>query len=146
MPPLWRRPSWLPAPKNGFTVNRKVKPLDSGGLVCKTGAMDGDERDIFQFLKTRGTDFVGAMEIARRAGNKKKFYEDPDWAKTVLTRMQERGILEHDAAGRYRIKPVPRKDKNKRWVAPDIAKILHESGVETEAGGDIASDEFYEEL
>ena len=108
--------------------------------------MDGDERDIFQFLKTRGTDFVGAMEIARRAGNNKKFYEDPDWAKTVLTRMQERGILEHDAAGRYRIKPVPRKDKNKRWVAPDIAKILHESGVETEAGGDIASDEFYEEL
>ena len=108
--------------------------------------MDGDERDIFQFLKTRGTDFVGAMEIARRAGNKKKFFQDPDWAKTVLMRMQERGILEHDASARYRIKPVPRKDKNKRWVAPDIAKILHESGVEVEAGGDIASDEFYEEL
>jgi hypothetical protein len=108
--------------------------------------MDGDERDIFQFLKTRGTEFVGAMEIARRAGNKKKFYEDPDWAKTVLMQMQERGILEHDAAGRYRIKPVSRKDKNKHWVAPDIAKILHESGVEVETGGDIAPDEYYEEL
>ena len=58
--------------------------------------MDADERDIFQFLKTRGTDFVGAMEIARRAGNKKRFYEDPDWAKVVLMRMGERGILERD--------------------------------------------------
>jgi hypothetical protein len=108
--------------------------------------MDGDERDIFQFLKTRGTDFVGAMEIARRAGNKKKFYKDPNWAKPILMQMQERGILEHDDAGRYRIKPISRKDKNKRWVAPDIAQILHESGVETEAGGDIAADEYYEKL
>ncbi len=108
--------------------------------------MDGDERDIFQFLKTRGTDFVNAMEISRRAGNKKRFFEDPDWAKAVLMRMGERGILESDSQGRCRIKPVSRKDKNKRWVAPDIAKILHESGVEVEAGGDIAPDEYYEEL
>jgi hypothetical protein len=108
--------------------------------------MDGDERDIFQFLKTRGADFVNAMEIARRAGNKKRFYDDPDWAKVVLMRMEERGILDSDAAGRYRIKPASRKDKDKRWVAPDIAKILQESGVETEAGGDIAADEFYEKL
>jgi hypothetical protein len=108
--------------------------------------MDGDERDIFQFLKTRGLEFVGAMEIARRAGNKRRFYEEPDWAKVVLMRMQERGILEHDAAARYRIKPVSRKDKHKRWVAPDIAETLHESGGEVEAGGDIASDEYYEQL
>jgi hypothetical protein len=108
--------------------------------------MDGDERDIFQYLKTRGTDFVNGMEIARRAGNKRRFYQDPDWAKEVLVRMDERGILESDPTGRYRIKPVSRKDKDKRWVAPDIAKILQESGVETEAGGDIASDEFYEQL
>ena len=108
--------------------------------------MDGTERDIFQFLKTGGTDFVGAMEISRRAGNKKRFYEDPDWAKVVLMRMGERGILESDSQGRYRIKPVSRKDKHKRWVAPDIAETLHESGGEVEAGGDIASDEYYEQL
>ncbi len=108
--------------------------------------MDGDERDIFQFLKTRGNDFVNAMEISKRAGNKKRFYQEPDWAKVVLMRMEERGILESDPTGRFRIKLVSRKDKNKRWVAPDIAKILQESGVETEAGGDIASDEYYEQL
>lgn len=120
---------------------RHVKFLDSGAVICQISVMDSDERDIYQFLKTWGTEYVGAMEIARRAGSKKKFYEDPAWAKLILMRMQERGILEHDASGRYRIKPVSKKDKNKRWVAPDIAKILHESGVEVEAGGDLASDE-----
>jgi hypothetical protein len=108
--------------------------------------MDGDERDIFQFLKTRGTEFVNAMEICRRAGNKRRFYQDQDWAKPILLRMHERGILDCDISGRYRIKPLSRKDKQNRWVAPDIAKILQESGVETEAGGDIAADEYYEEL
>ena len=108
--------------------------------------MDGDEREIYQFLKTWGTEYVGAMEIARRATIKKRFYEEPDWAKVVLMRMEERAILESDSQGRYRIKPVARKDKNKRWVAPDIAKILHESGVEVEAGDGIAPDEYYDQL
>jgi hypothetical protein len=61
-------------------------------------------------------------------------------------RMAERGILEDDSSGRYRIKPLSRKDKNKRWVSPDIAKILQESGVEVEGAGDIAPDEYYEQL
>ena len=46
-------------------------------------------------------------------------------------RMAERGILESDIQGRYRIKPVPKK-QDKQWVAPDIAKILKEGGVEVE--------------
>jgi len=108
--------------------------------------MDADEREIFHFLKTWGAEYVGAVEIARRAGNKKKFFEDPNWAKPVLMRMADRGILQSDSSGRYRIKPLSRKDKNKRWVAPDIAKILQESGVEVEDGNDVAADEFYEEL
>jgi hypothetical protein len=86
------------------------------------------------------------MEIARRATGRKRFHDDPDWAKPILMRMADRGILEDDALGRYRIKPLSRKDKNKRWVAPDIAKILQESGVEVEGAGDIAPDEYYEEL
>ena len=108
--------------------------------------MDGDEREIYQFLKTWGTEYVGAMEIARRATIKKRFYEEPDWAKQVLMRMAERGILESDSQGRYRGKPLSRKDKNKRWMAPDISKILHDSGVEIETGDGLASDEHYEQL
>ena len=70
--------------------------------------MDADEREIFHFLKTWGSEFVGAKEICRRAGGKKKFYENPDWAKPLLMRMEERGIFESDSMGRYRIKPVGR--------------------------------------
>jgi hypothetical protein len=112
--------------------------------------MDTDEREIFQFLKTWGSDFTNAMEICRRAGSKKRFHEDPSWAKPILWRMSERGILEVDTQGRYRVKPVPRKKHGTKWVAPDIAKILAESGVESgavaEGEGEIAEDEYYDEL
>lgn len=108
--------------------------------------MDGDEREIFQFLKSRGEEFVNAREIARRAGGKKKFYDDADWAKPLLMRMAERGILESDIQGRYRVKPVSRKGKDKRWVAPDIAKILQEGGVEGEGENELGSDDYYEQL
>jgi hypothetical protein len=113
--------------------------------------MDSDEREIYQFLHSWGTVFVGAKEIARRATTKKRFYEDPNWAKLVLMRMQDRGVLESDIQGRYRIKPVSRKNRNKRWVAPDVDKILKECGVDVEesnvdvdTGGDNAPAEPHE--
>jgi hypothetical protein len=108
--------------------------------------MDAGEREIFYFLKTWGEEFVSAKEIARRAGGKKKFYEDQEWAKPLLMRMQDRGLVESDTQGRYRIKPVPHKSKNKRWVAPDIAKILQESGVEVDEASGLGSDDYYEQL
>jgi hypothetical protein len=110
--------------------------------------MDVDERDIFQFLKTWGAGFTNVREIARRASAKKRFYDDPDWAKPVLMRMAARGILESDIQGRYRIKPVSQKKPGRQWVAPDIAKILQESGVAVEdaGAGDIGADEYYEQL
>ncbi len=112
--------------------------------------MDSDEHEIFKFLKTWGAEFTSAMEICRRAGSKKRFYDDPAWAKPILQRMEERGILESDIQGRYRIKPVRKKKHGNKWVAPDIAKILKESGVEVDAADaaeeEIAEDEYYEEL
>jgi len=108
--------------------------------------MDGDEREIFYFLKSRGEEYVNAVEIARRAGGKRKFHEDADWAKPILVRMTERGILQSDALGRYRVKPVGKKGKEKRWVSPDIAKILQESGVEVEGANELGSDDYYEQL
>jgi hypothetical protein len=111
--------------------------------------MDADEREIFQFLKSRGVEFVHPREICRRAAGKHRFNEDPEWAKSVLIRMSERGILETNATGHYRLKPIPKKNKSKRWVSPDIAKILKESGVEIESAGDesgVGDDEYYDKL
>jgi hypothetical protein len=108
--------------------------------------MDADEREIFRFLKSWGGQFVSAHEVSRRAGGKRRFQEEPDWARLVLLRMAGRGILESDATGHFRIKPVSMKDRNKLWVEPDIAKILEENGEKAEGTGDIAPDEHYDQL
>jgi hypothetical protein len=108
--------------------------------------MDSEEHEIFYFLKTWGEEFVSAKEIARRASGKRKFYQNPEWAKPLLMRMAERGVLESDTSGRYRIKPVPKKNKNKRWVSPDIAKILEENGVRVEGTVETGTDEYYDQL
>jgi len=39
--------------------------------------MDGDEREIYYFLKTRGEEYVNAVEIARRAAAKRNFTKTP---------------------------------------------------------------------
>lgn len=109
--------------------------------------MDVDEREIFLFLKSYGQDYVALREICRRAGGRKRYHEDHEWARPILQRMLERNILETNPEGQYRLKPVPKKKKDDRWVSPEIAKILKESGVEVESTGtDIAPDEYYEQL
>jgi hypothetical protein len=126
--------------------------FDFAAALCQFQVMDADEREIFQFLKSWGGDFIGAREICRRAGGRRRFNDEPEWGKPVLLRMVERGILESNSTGQFRIKPVPKRnkgDKDKNWVSPDIAKILKESGVAVEGaseGGDIGTDEYYDEL
>ncbi|MGA3164371.1 MAG: hypothetical protein ABSD77_09305 [Verrucomicrobiota bacterium] len=108
--------------------------------------MDADEREIFRFLKSWGSQFIAAREICRRAGGRRRAQEEPDWAMPTLLRMAGRGILESDATGHFRIKPVSRKDRNKLLVEPDIAKIPEDSGVKAEDADDIAPDEYYDQL
>lgn len=111
--------------------------------------MDVDEREIFLFLKTYGGTFVAAREVCRRAGGRKRYDSDHEWAIPILQRMVERSILETNPEGRYRVKPVAKGKKGGRWIAPDIAKILKESGVEPDAassGPEVASDDYYEQL
>ena len=60
--------------------------------------------------------------------------------------MLERGILDRNVMGHFRIKPVSKRGKNKQWVAPDIAKILEKEGVETENANELGSDDYYDQL
>ena len=89
------------------------------------------ERDIYYYLKSRRREFISEREISRRTGGKRKFRYAPDWAKPVLLRMMERGILETNAEGRYRLAPLPKHaTEGKRWTSPLIAEILKASGKE----------------
>jgi hypothetical protein len=106
--------------------------------------MDADERDIYHYLSTWGDTFVNVKEICRRAGNKRRFSQEPDWAREPLLRMVDRGVLECDSSSRYRIKPE-KHDKSHKWVAPDIAKLLAEGGVHVEGAAHIPTEENLEQ-
>ena len=111
--------------------------------------MDADEREIYQFLKSWGGQFVAAREICRRAGGKRRSQEEPEWAKPVLLRMVGRGVLESNATGHFRIKRFSKKNRDKQQVSPDIARISEEGGGKVEDAGDgsdIAPDEYYDQL
>src|SRR5262249_11703925 len=90
--------------------------------------MDSDEQDICNYLKSWPRQFISSREICLRAGGKRRFSEDPHWANQVLIRMAERGILETDTSGHFRLKPKEKAGRHKRWVSPQIRKILKESG------------------
>lgn len=114
--------------------------------------MDADEKEIYNFLKSWKHEFISAREVCRRAGGKRRFRNEPDWAKPPLVRMVERGILEVDAAGHYRLKPPPANwDKRKRrWASPHIANILKNSGKDYSRSimeiDDKELDEYYDSL
>jgi hypothetical protein len=90
-------------------------------------AMDEDEREICAYLKTWAGQFVSGREIARRAGGKWRFQDNPNWATPILLRLVERDILESDSLGCYRLRPRLRK-KPKKWMSPQIKAILEKSG------------------
>jgi hypothetical protein len=92
--------------------------------------MSSDEREIFQYLQTWGGEFISAKEVSRRAGTKKRFYEDPDWARPLRVAMVDNGLLESDLNGRFRVKPERKKGHKQRWVSPEIEEILKEKGVD----------------
>jgi hypothetical protein len=111
--------------------------------------MDSDEREIYYYLKSWKDHYISVLEICRRAGGKKRHRQDPEWAKPVLVRMLEKGIVETDPAGHYRLKPMaPKGRKAKRWVSPQVAKILKESGKDFQeiTMDEDAMDKFYDNL
>jgi len=103
--------------------------------------MDADEREICLYLKGWAGQFVSAAEISRRVGGKKRYRDDPRWVVPVLIRLVEKGILEADSTGHYRLKPRAKKENRKRWLSPHIQKILEKSGKRFEGTLDIAEDD-----
>ena len=94
--------------------------------------MDADEKEVYRYLETYNGQYVNVKEICRRASTKKRFSQEPDWAREVLKRMADHHLVESDMGGRYRIKES---DKHKDGhVSEDTAKILEEGGQEGQTG------------
>lgn len=107
--------------------------LDLPANLVQIARMDADEQMIYDYLLTYGEEWVSAREISRRAGGRKRYAEDNNWARPVLFRLRSARILEADQGGRYRIKPVEGAERKEKWVAPDIEKLLAEGGIDADA-------------
>lgn len=90
--------------------------------------MDAEEKEICDFLRSFPGQYVSGREICRRAGGKWRFRENPKWALPILTRMVEKGFLEGDASGHFRLVTEKKDDKKKRWLSPELRKILEGTG------------------
>jgi CheY-like chemotaxis protein len=83
--------------------------------------LDSDERDICGFLAACRDHLASAVEIARKAGGKRRFREDAKWAVRVLFRLVDKGVIEADAEGHYRLRSVRGKDTPKDRLADEGA-------------------------
>jgi hypothetical protein len=92
--------------------------------------MDADEQDVVNYLKSWSGQYVSGREVARRAASKKRFQKEPDWAIPVLLRLVEKGVVESDSMAHYRMAPEAKRRKPKRWLSPEMQKILQDSGKE----------------
>ena len=72
--------------------------------------------------------FLSAREIARRAGGKWRFRENPNWPAAALLRLIDSGMVQVDAAGRYGLAHTVKEKNLQRWISPQIRKILEQSG------------------
>ena len=99
--------------------------------------MDADERDIVTYLKTWSGQYISGREIARRAASKKRYEKEPGWAVQVLVRLVEKRNLESDSRAHYRLLPEAKKHKPKRWLSPEIKKILEQTGEKFSEGAEI---------
>jgi hypothetical protein len=91
--------------------------------------MHADEKAIIEYLKSWPHNFVSGKEIARRAAGKARHEKEPGWAIPLLAQMVQRGVIESDHLGYFKLKPEDRrKKKAQRQVSPQLLKILKSSG------------------
>lgn len=91
--------------------------------------MDSDERQIVDYLKSWSRQYVSGREIARRAGGKRRFRDEPQWAFPVLSRLLEQNHIETDGLGHYRvIQKTSENKRKKRWLSPQMRRLLERSG------------------
>ena len=91
--------------------------------------MDADERSIYYYLKSLRPKSAPVQDISRRAGSKRRFRYNPEWVNPGLLRMVERGIVEANTDGLYRLKPIPREYmRGRRWATAEIAEVLKANG------------------
>ena len=66
--------------------------------------LNGDEKEVYDFVKSFGDLFISISEVSRRLGTRGRYQEDRLWAKPLLLRLEVEGILESNPYGEFRSK------------------------------------------
>src|SRR5262249_51882204 len=86
--------------------------------------MDADEKEICDFLRSFPGQFVSGREICGRAGGQWGVEGETKWGLAFYPRMFEKGYLESDASAHFRLITEKKDDKKKRWLSPEMKKLL----------------------
>ena len=103
--------------------------MDALNLPGHLFRVHSDENDICNYLKQWPKKFTSGKEIGRWAAGKHRYREDPYWAVQPLSRLVEKQIIETDCNDYYRMIQKEKK-KVKKWISPELQKILEQSGKE----------------
>jgi len=90
--------------------------------------MQQEEREICTYLKSFPGQYVAARDIARRAGGKWRFRDNPLWAEPILDGLLAKKLIESDSTHHYRLIAKEEKKKAQKWVSPQLKRILEKSG------------------
>jgi hypothetical protein len=63
--------------------------------------LSSNELEILDYLKSWPGKFVPLGEISRRAGGRQRFQEDSNWAKGLMARLVEAGLVKINERGHY---------------------------------------------
>lgn len=90
--------------------------------------LSAEERSVLDFLKHWPGKYVSAAEIARRAGGKNRYREDPRWVSLVLPQLVSENLIETDGSGKYRFRMLRtvKIGGKKRFIAPHLGAILEQ--------------------
>ena len=103
---------WLVLEKGSDMIGMEEKEPDLSGL-------DSDQREICAYLASWGDQWVPQVDIAKRAGGKRRFQEDPEWAVRMFPSLVESRLVESNSNGHYRLR---RRVKQETLKEPDKTK------------------------
>jgi len=89
-----------------------------GSSGSKGISMNSDDNLVLSYLGKFPLAYVSAMEVCKRAADRKRFAAEPDWAKPVLVTLTQQHVLECNAMGQYRIKPPEEEEKHRKAYVP----------------------------
>jgi len=65
--------------------------------------LSAEELGILEYLKSWSGKFIPMIEISRRAAGRRRFEEEPHWAKGLVSRLVDAKLVEVNERGHYRV-------------------------------------------